>query len=162
MDNVKAAAASVLTDRRLLLYLLLLLALHLLGVFVLYRPVQEFDNVPHFWFGFVLAEYSSKAARAANLQSRLVAWLRGLGWRNASLRQADLLVRLAGFLLIGGLFWEWAEITFSHYLEVESDSFFAFPITLRSIDGALDVFMGIIGVAVAFLLSKAFQDKDVA
>jgi len=158
----KTAVASIVGDKRLVAYGVLLLALHLPGALFLYKIANEFDNVPHFWFGFVLSECSNKVGRSVNLHSRLAAWLQNHGGMAFSFRQADFSVRLVGFLLIGGLFWETAELTFSHYFGMPSDPFFAFPITLRNIDGALDVSVGIIGATLAFLISnrKRFQRKD--
>jgi len=157
----KTAVASIVRDKRLVAYVLLLLVLHLSGALFLYKIVTEFDNVPHFWFGYVLSECSNKAGRSVNLQSRLAAWLQNHRGTTVSFRQADFLVRLVGFLLIGGLFWETAELTFSHYFGMPSDPFFAFPITLHNIDGALDVSVGIVGATLAFLISnrKWFQRK---
>jgi len=86
------------------------------------------------------------------LQSNLADKFQKHGWNAASYGKVDFLVRLTGFLLVGGLFWEWAELFFSPLLGIEPDSFFAFPITLRNIDGALDVTMGIIGATLAFLI----------
>jgi hypothetical protein len=146
-------AVSIAKDKRLVFYGLFLLVLHALGIVVLYWVIPEFDNVPHFWFGYVLSTYSSKAASAVNLQLRLCTCIQKRGWSTFSSRQADLLLRLGGFLLAGGLFWEWAELAFSRYFGVRPDSFLAFPITLRNIDGALDVSVGTLGAAVAFLVS---------
>lgn len=152
-DDVRTMAVSIAKDKRLVLYGLFLLILHALGIVVLYRVIPEFDNVPHFWFGYVLSAYSSKAASAVNLQSRLCTGIQERGWSTFSIRQADLLLRLGGFLFVGGLLWEWAELAFSRYLGIYPDSFFSFPITLRNIDGALDVSVGTLGAIVAFLVA---------
>jgi len=151
--GAKTAVASIVSDKRLVAYGLLLLVLHLMGVLFLYDVVAEYDSVPHFWFGYVLSECSSKAARSVNLQSRLASGFPDSSGTTISLRQADFVVRLLGFLLIGGLFWEGAEIAFSRHLGFRSDSFFAFPITLRNIDGALDVSVGVLGATVAFIMT---------
>jgi hypothetical protein len=47
----------------------------------------------------------------------------------------DFMVRLTGFLIIGGLFWEWFELFFSPIFGIAPDPFFVFPITLQNIDG---------------------------
>ncbi len=153
-ENAKTAVTSTFGDKRLVAYLLLLLALHISGVLFLYKVVTEFDIVPHFWFGYVLSEYSSKAAYSVNLQSQLAAKLQNHSWTNMSTRKIDFLLRSAGFLLVGGLFWEGAELAFSSYLGTQADSFFAFPITLRSIDGAIDVLVGVLGAVLAFLVAN--------
>jgi hypothetical protein len=98
----------------------------------------------------VLSEYSSRGATALSLQLRLIKRLQKHGWATANFRQVDFLVRLAGFLVIGGLFWECAELLFSPLLGMVPDSFFAFPITPRNIDGAIDVTVGAIGTTLAF------------
>jgi len=152
--EAKTVIKSIVGDARLVSYGLLLLAMHALGIVLLYDALPEFDIVAHFWFGFVLSEYSGKAARAVNLQSRLAARIQRRGWASFGFYRADLLLRLVGFLLIGGLFWEWAELTFSRYFRIRPDSFFAFPITLHNIDGTIDVSVGILGAILAFLLTK--------
>jgi len=156
--NAKAAVESIVGDRGLVAYGLLLLVLHVLGVLFLYDVVAEYDNVPHFWFGYVLSEYSSKAAYSVGLQSRLASGFRNSGV-TIRLRQADFLVRLIGFLLIGGLLWEGLEIALSRYFGFCPDSFFSFPITLRNIDGALDVSMGVLGATVAFIITIRKTDR---
>jgi len=153
-ENAKTAVTSTLGDKRLVSYMFLLLALHISGVLLIYRVVTEFDIVPHFWFGYVLSEYSSKAAYSVNLQPQLAGKLQNHSWKNMSTRQIDFLLRLAGFLLVGGLFWEGSELAFSSYLGIQTDSFFAFPITLGNIDGAIDVLVGILGAVLAFLVAN--------
>jgi len=158
--GAKTTVGSIVSDKRLVAYGLLLLFLHLLGVLFLYDVVAEYDNVPHFWFGYVLSEYSGKAAYSVNLQSRLASRLRDSGGTAVRLRQADFVVRLIGFLLIGGLFWEGAEIALSLYFGFRPDSFFAFPITLRNIDGALDVSMGVLGATLAFMIANGKESSQ--
>lgn len=108
--RIRTVITSIVLDRSLVLYGPLLLALHVVGVLGLYRLFSEFDVMPHFWFGYVLSEYSSAGANSLNLQTRLTESFLRRGWKNASLRGTDLLVRLSGFLLTSGLFWEWAEL----------------------------------------------------
>jgi hypothetical protein len=151
-------AVSIAKDKRLVFYGLVLLILHALGIVVLYDVIPEFDNVPHFWFGYVLSAYSSKASSAVNLQSRLCLGIQKRWWTTFSIRQADLLLRLGGFLLVGGLFWEWAELAFSGYLGIRPDSFLAFPITLHNIDGTLDVSVGTLGAVAAFLVAAGKRE----
>jgi len=152
MQQAALFVKSIVKDKRLVFYGLILLALHVSGMLLLYRLFSEFDVLPHFWFGFVLSEYWSRGSASLNLQSNLADRFQKHGWTAASFRKVDFLVRLTGFLLVGGLFWEWAELSFSPLLGIKPDSFFAFPITLRNIDGALDVTMGIIGATLAFLI----------
>jgi len=153
LDGVQTAVASIFTDKKLVYYGLLLLALHVSGVLFLYDVWTEFDIVPHFWFGYVLSEYTNKVASSVSLQSRLVARFGRHSNVNTGLQAADFLLRLAGFLLIGGLFWEGAELAFSYFLGIAPDSFFAFPATLRNMDGAIDVLVGILGAVLAFLIA---------
>lgn len=154
ISGARRAAESIVCDRRLVFYGLILLALHIMGIVLLYDAVPEFDIVPHFWFGYVLSEYSSKAANSMNLQSRLAATTLRQGRTILGVIEADFILRLLGFLLVGGLFWEWAELTFSHYFHRRPDSFFAFPVTLRNIDGFIDVSVGVVGAVIAFLVAN--------
>jgi hypothetical protein len=159
MQHLALFVKSIVKDKRLVFYGLILLALHVSGILLLYRLFSEFDNLPHFWFGFVLSEYSSRGSASLKLQSNLSEKFQKHGWTTASFEKVDFLVRLAGFLLVGGLFWEWAELFFSPFLGIKPDSFFAFPITLHNIDGALDVTMGIIGATLAFLIDTKRKQK---
>jgi len=152
MAQAVKVVKSIATDKKLVYYGVILLALHVVGILFLYDLIYEFDIVPHFWFGYVLSEYSSKGANSVNLQVRLTEESQKHGWATVTPRQVDFLVRLIGFLLVGGLFWEWAELTFSPLIGIVPDSFFAFPITMQNIDGAVDVAVGIIGATLAFLI----------
>lgn len=69
---MKTAVTSTLGNKRLVAYVLILLALHASGVLFLYKIVTEFDIVPHFWFGYVLSEYLSKAGHSLDMQPQLV------------------------------------------------------------------------------------------
>jgi len=152
LEQARTVFKSIATDKQLVSFGLLLLGMHIAGVLFLYDLIPEFDIIPHFWFGYVLSEYSSRGAHSLSLQSGLSQRLRKQGWETASFWKVDFLVRLAGFLVIGGLFWELAELFFSPLLGIEPDSFFAFPITLRNIDGAIDVTVGVVGATLAFWL----------
>ena len=154
MHQIKTATMSIATDQRLVLYGLLLLTLHIAGTLFLYKHISEFDILPHTWFGYVLSEYSSKGATSINLQLCLTEKFQKHGWTTASFQQVDFLVRLAGFLLVGGLFLGGGEIFFISLLGIKPDSFFAFPITMRNIDGALDVTVGTVGAMLAFLIDS--------
>src|SRR3972149_11801920 len=94
--EAKTVIKSIVGDARLVSYGLLLLAMHALGIVLLYDALPEFDIVAHFWFGFVLSEYSGKAARAVNLQSRLAARIQRRGWASFWFLRGGLLF---------GLFW---------------------------------------------------------
>jgi len=152
MEQAGTIIKSIAMDKKLISYGLLLLALHIVGELLLYDLIPEFDIGNHFWFGYVLSEYSSTGAKSLNLQLRLSEKFQKHGWATANFRQVDFLVRLTSFLLIGGLFWEWSEMFFSPLLGIVPDSFFAFPITLRNIDGALDVTLGAIGATLVFFM----------
>jgi hypothetical protein len=138
----------------MVIYGLLLLALHVIGILAVYSLIPEFDIINHLWFGYVLSEYSSRGASSLNLQMSLTKKLRRHGWLKADFRRVDLVVRLTGFLLIGGLLWETSELFLSPLVGITPDSFFAFPITLRNIDGTIDVTVGAIGASLAFLRSQ--------
>jgi len=146
---------SIASDRRLVLYGLILVGLHSAAILLLNDILPEFDMVSHFWFGYVLSEYSSKGASALNLQRRLTRQFQKRGWTILEIdRKADLLVRLSGFLLIGGLFWELLEAFFNPLFGMPVDSFFSLPMTIVNVDGFLDVTIGSIGVIVAFAVSS--------
>lgn len=147
MHKAKVMILAIAADKRLVLHGFILLGLHITGALFLYDLVPEFDNLPHFWFGYVLSEYSSKGATSIGLQNRL----------GADHNRVDFLIRLVGFLLVGGLLWESAELFLSPVFGIKPDSFFAFPVTLRNIDGALDVTIGAIGASVAFLIKRMAQ-----
>jgi len=149
---------SIASEKRLVLYGLLLVGLHAAGILLLYRLVSEFDMIPHFWFGYVLSEYSSTGANSMKLQQRLTQKLRKAGWLTADLRTTDIIIRFGGFLLIGGLIWESLELFFNPLVGVPADSFFAFPITLSTIDGFLDVTIGLVGATLAFLVSSRIKN----
>jgi len=153
MYQIRTVINSIATDEKLVFYGLLLLTLHIAGILLFYHRIPEFDILPHFWFGYVLSEYSSIGANSLNLQLRLTEKFQKHGWTTANLGQADFLMRLIGFLLIGGMFWESSELFFSHLFGIKPDSFFAFPITLHNIDGAIDVSVGVLGATLAFLIS---------
>ena len=160
LENAKTIVSSIAADRKLVLYGFVLLTLHAAGVLLFYRLIPEFDNLPHLWFGVTLSEYSSKAADSMQLQLRLVERSSKRGWAKTTYNQADYLIRVCGFLLIGGLLWEWLEIAYSPLLHIRPDSFFSFPITLRNIDGALDVTVGLLGATLAFFVSKRARDRS--
>jgi len=145
---------SVLLDKRLFSYFMLLLALHLLGSFLIYELIPEFDIVTHFFFGYMLSEYASKSADSIGLHEFLTEKLHRYRWLTKTSRRIDLLIRFAAFFLIGGLFWESAELLGSPLIGRSADPFFISPITLHNIDGALDVTIGAIGTAVAGIKNK--------
>jgi len=113
MRQAIAVVRSIASDKRLVLYGLILAGLHVAGILLLYDLLSEFDMIPHFWFGYVLSEYSSTGANSINLQQRLKQKLREVGWLTADLRTTDVIIRLSGFLLIGGLIWESLELFFN-------------------------------------------------
>jgi len=123
MQQAALFIKSIVKDKQLVSYGLVLLGLHVSGMLLLYRLFSEFDVVSHFWFGFVLSEYSSRGSASLNLQSDLLEKFQKHGWATASFGKVDFLVRMAGFLLVGGLFWESAELLFSPFLGIKPDSF---------------------------------------
>lgn len=140
---------SILLDERLVLYGLLLLALHIMGMLVLYRIFTEFDIVTHFVFGFVISEYVSKGARNIGLHETLAEKLQGDNWFTRSPHHVDLLIRVLGFFLIGGLLWESAEFFLGPLFRWCPDPFFTLPINLSNADGLIDVTVGMLGTLVA-------------
>ena len=114
------------------------------------HPIRsELDTFEHFLFGFVLSDLASKIASSMALDELLS---RKFGqWKP---RRVDLLIRMLGFFFIGGVLWELSEYFFFPLLSRSPDSFFAFPITLKNIDGTIDVTVGAIGCFLAWCLAQ--------
>jgi len=156
MKQILTMIRSILSDKRLILCGLLLSTLHLIGMIILYDIAPEFDLVTHFLFGFVISEYTSRGAHSIGLHDFLTRKLRIHKQFTRSSRRIDLLIRLSGFLLIGGLMWESAEFFIGPLVWRPADPFFTLPINLHNIDGATDVTIGAVGSIVAWY-EKAFQ-----
>ena len=140
---------AILLDKTLVSVILLLLAVDLLDILFLHSIVPELDILEHFLFGFALSELASKTANSIALDELLTKKLRQKGsWR------ADLLIRLMGFFLIGGLLWEASESFVFPLFGYAPDPFFSFPITLGNIDGMIDVVVGVVGCFAAWYLAK--------
>ncbi|MFQ5759315.1 MAG: hypothetical protein ACE5IF_06525 [Candidatus Bathyarchaeia archaeon] len=140
---------AILLDRRLVSAGFLLLAVVFLDFLFLHPIIPELDTLEHFLFGFVLSEFVSRTANSMALDGLLT---RKLGLKDP--RRVDLLIRLLGFLLIGGLLWEWSERFVFPLFGSTPDPFFSFPITLTNIDGTIDVTVGAVGCIVAWYLEK--------
>jgi hypothetical protein len=144
--KMRSIVRAVLLDKRLVSVGCLLLAV----VFVdsqlpcgLHPIVKELDILEHFLFGFVLSDFVSKTANSMALTEVLSSKLRR--------RRIDLLIRLLGFLVIGGVLWELSErFVFPLLFGSKPDPFFTFPITLTNIDGTIDVTIGALGCFVAW------------
>ena len=141
---------AILLDRRLVSAGFLLLAVVFLDSLFLHPIVPELDTLEHFLFGFVLSEFVSKTASSMALNELLT---RKLGQKDS--RQVDFLIRLSGFLLIGGVLWEASERFIFPLFGSPPDPFFSFPITLTNIDGTIDVTVGAIGCFVAWYLARS-------
>jgi len=150
MKQILTMIRSILSDKRLILCGLPLSTLHLIGMIILYDIVLEFDLVTHFLFGFVISEYTSRGAYSIGLHDFLTEKLRKHKEFTRSSRRIDLLIRLSGFLLIGGLMWESAEFFIGPLIGRPADPFFTLPIDLHNIDGVMDVTMGAVGSIVAW------------
>ena len=140
---------AILLDKTLVSVILLLLAVDLLDILFLHSIVPELDILEHFLFGFALSELASKTANSIALDELLTKKLRQKGSR-----RADLLIRLMGFFLIGGLLWEASESFVFPLFGYAPDPFFSFPITLGNIDGMIDVVVGVVGCFAAWYLAK--------
>jgi hypothetical protein len=143
---------SVILDKRLIIVGLLLLGLVSVHSVVRSRlpPVlSELDTLEHFLFGFVLSDLASRSANSLGFQKLLEKRL-----SRYSPSKVDLLIRLSGFLIIGGLLWELTELLVFPLFGTKPDPFFSFPITLQNIDGTIDVTVGIIGCVLAWRLAK--------
>jgi hypothetical protein len=143
---------SILLDKRLVSVGCLLLAV----VFVdsqlpcgLHPIRSELDTLEHFLFGFVLSDLASVTVSSTALNELL---RRKFGQKDP--RRVDLLIRLLGFFFIGGVLWELSERFLFPLLSRSPDPFFTFPITLKNIDGTIDVTVGAIGCFIAWYLAK--------
>lgn len=150
---------AVLLDKRLISVGFLLLAVVFLDFLLpcgLHPIVSELDILEHFLFGFVLSEFVSKTANSIGLVELL-----GKRFGQKDSRRADLLIRLLGFFLIGGVLWELSERFVFPLLSRSPDPFFTFPITLTNIDGTIDVTVGAVGCFVAWYLAKLWLFRRV-
>jgi hypothetical protein len=138
-----------LLDTRLVSAGFLLLAVVFLDFLFLHRIIPELDTLEHFLFGFVLSELANNTANSLALEELLT---RKLGQKDP--QRVNLLIRLLGFLLIGGLLWEASERFLFPLFGSRPEPFFTFPITLTNIDGTIDVTVGAIGCFVAWYLAN--------
>jgi hypothetical protein len=140
---------SILLDKRLVSVGFLLLALVLIDHQLpcgIHPVISELDTLEHFVFGFFLSDFTSNIADSTGLYEMLNA-----KFGPSKSRKRDLLIRLGGFLIIGGVLWELSELFIFPVLGGPSpDSFFSFPITLKNIDGTIDVTVGAIGCFLAW------------
>lgn len=144
---------SIFWDKRLISVGCLLLALVLIDYRLpcgLHPIISELDTLEHFLFGFLLSDFASLTVNSTRLHEMLND---KFGQRNS--RKTDLLIRLGGFLVIGGLLWELSELFAFPLFGRNPDPFFSFPITLKNIDGTIDVTVGTIGCLIAWHLSRA-------
>jgi len=143
---------TILLDKRLISVGFLLLAVVFLDYFLpcgLHPIVSELDILEHFLFGFVLSEFVSKTTTSMALDESL-----GRKFGQKDSRRVNLLIRLLGFLLIGGLLWELSEQFVFPLFGVLPSPFFSLPVTLDNIDGTIDVTVGAVGCVVAWYLAK--------
>ncbi len=143
---------AIFLDKRLISVGFLLLAVVFLDFLLpcgLSPIVSELDILEHFLFGFVLSELVSKTANSMALDDLLS---RKFGQKDS--RRVDLLIRLLGFLLIGGVLWELSERFVFPLFGSTPDPFFSLPITLTNIDGTIDVTVGVLGCFVAWYLAR--------
>lgn len=140
---------AILLDKRLLSVGCLLLAIVFVDFLFLYPIVSEIDIIEHFLFGFVLSDLASKVSQMMSLDDFLADKL-GL----KSLRRVDLLIRILGFTLIGGVLWELSELYIFPLSGLmfgrTPNPFFTLPITLHNVDGAIDVTVGAVGCLLAW------------
>jgi hypothetical protein len=136
---------TVLFDRKVVSIGVILLAVVFLDFLFLHQIILELDILEHFLFGFVLSEFTSKSARALGLDKHLTMKL-----NSKSRIQSDLVIRIIGFLLIGGLLWESSERFLFPMFGATYQPFFTLPITLNNIDGAIDVTVGTLGCITAY------------
>lgn len=150
---------AILSDKRLISAGLLLLGVVFVDFLLpcgLHPIVSELDTLSHFLFGFVLSELVSKTATSMTLDELLS---KKLGLKDP--RRVDLLIRLLGFLLIGGVLWELSEQFVFPMFGSKPDKFFSLPITLKNIDGTIDVTVGVAGCVIAWYLRTREPIKGV-
>lgn len=148
-EKIWKIVRAILLDKRLISAGFLLLAVIFLDSLLLHPIVPELDTLEHFLFGFVLSQFANRTANLMGLDE----WLtRKLGQKDS--RRVDLLTRLMGFLLIGGLLWEGSERFVFPVFGLMPEPFFSFPITLTNIDGTIDVTVGVVGCILAWYLEK--------
>ena len=144
---------SILLDKRLVSVGCLLLVLVLIDRQLpcgIHPVISELDTLEHFVFGFLLSDFASNISNSAGFHEMLDA-----KFGQGKSRKRDLLIRLGGFLVIGGLLWELSELfVFPLFGGSSPDSFFSLPITLKNIDGTIDVTVGVIGCFIAWYLAK--------
>ena len=144
---------AILLDKGLVSVGVLLLVVVFLDSLFLHSIVPELDTFEHFLFGFVLSEMASKTAKSMALDEFL-----GKKFGQKNPQRVDLLIRLLGFLLVGGLLWELSErFVFPPLFGSTPYPFFTFPITLTNIDGTIDVTIGVVGCFLAWYLAKLRQ-----
>ena len=131
-------------DKRIVSAFLLLLVVVFVDNALLNPYFSELDILEHFLFGFILSEISNRMTTAMILHKLLP---------KATMRH-DLLARLLGFLIVGGLLWESMEYFLFPAFGVRANPFFTFPITLYNVDGAIDVAVGILGCLIAWYTAK--------
>ncbi|MFB0523814.1 MAG: hypothetical protein ACETV1_08690 [Candidatus Bathyarchaeia archaeon] len=139
-----------LLDTRLVSVGFLLLAVVFLDLLFLHVIIPELDTLEHLLFGFVLSEFANNTASSMALEELLT---RKLGQKDS--QRVNLLIRLLGFLLIGGLLWEASERFVFPLFGSTPGSFFSFPITPTNIDGTIDVTVGAVGCFMAWYLAKS-------
>ena len=143
-SNSISVLCKVMFDKKVVSVFLLLLVIVFVDNFILQPHFSELDIVEHFLFGFVLSETSGKISKIRAL---------GKPVTKPTFRH-DLLIRLSGFLIIGGLLWESMEYFLFPKFGVATHPFFAFPITLHNVDGVVDIAVGILGCLSAWYLTK--------
>lgn len=145
LDNLLEALFS---GRVVFPFLLLLIVLFIDRLF-LGSVFSEVDILEHFLFGFIISEFAGRVATSEGVGKLLI---KSMSKENVG--QQDLFIRLLAFLSIGGLLWESLERFLFPAFGAPCNPFFAFPITLRNIDGTIDVTVGILGCILAWYTAK--------
>ena len=141
---------TLLFDRRILLSSTCLLGIVAADHILLQRYFSELDILEHFLFGFVISEVTNRLTKLTGWDRRLFKVM-----KLSNTHREDFLVRLLGFLVLGVLVWEGLEWAVFPNFGVPYNPFFSFPLTLHNIDGMLDVAVGILGCAVAWVTSRS-------
>ncbi|UCE95554.1 MAG: hypothetical protein JSV51_07470 [Candidatus Bathyarchaeota archaeon] len=143
-----------LFNYRVVIPFLLLITIFSIDHFFVRTIFNELDIAEHFIFGFIISEATSLIVASTDINEQIKRKI-----NNENVRQLDLFLRLLGFLIIGGLLWESLEYYLFPIFGIPPNPFFSFPITLRNIDGTVDVIIGILGCILAWYTANVYLDK---
>ena len=154
-NHLKSILDALLSGRVVFPFLLLLVILFIDECMHAHAIFSELDILEHFLFGFIISEATGRVATSTGVEEWMVNRI-----NKGNVRQIDLLIRFLGFLIIGGLLWESLEYFLFPAFGVPSNPFFALPITLKNIDGTIDVITGILGCILSWHTTNFVSTKS--